>query len=119
MEANPTYTFCYRPDRLGSGPVMKQTISVKNIRHLAMYLNTFRKNNPHYIILVAYLSNDEGVYTKVVKFLPAEYKAQRWLTGWKERLLANAVENGYDISWNHGLKPIKTQSMSYETVVME
>jgi hypothetical protein len=106
MKKNPTYTICYRSDRQGSGPVMRQIVSLSGVRSLAKFLNNFKKNNPNYVILVAFVSDDDGKYLSNVKFLQAEYRAQRWLTGYKERLLANAVEQGFDIKWNHGLKAV-------------
>jgi hypothetical protein len=118
MERNPNYTICYRPDTRGSGAVTRQTIAVKDVRGLARFLNKFKENNPNYIILVAFVSDDSGKFKRVVNFLPAEYKAQKWLTGWKERLLANAKDQGYELSWNHGLKPRQTNSMNYEEAMV-
>lgn len=114
------YCICYRnDDEKSSGAIMKLTATVKDVRALAKLLNNFKGLNPDKIILVAYLVDDKGVFKKVVHFLPAEYKAQRWLTGWKERLLAGAKEQGCDISWSHGLKPVQANTMTYEMVAMD
>ncbi len=68
-------------------------------------MNRFKRNNPDSLIIVAYVSDSAGKCLNNVKFLPIEYKAQKWFAGYKERLLANALEQGYELKWNHGLKP--------------
>ncbi|WP_336784083.1 hypothetical protein [Paenibacillus illinoisensis] len=100
------YTICHRNINGGSGPILKETIALPNVRSLAKYLNKFKKKNPKTTVIVAYVSDSRGKCLNNVKFLPIEYKAQKWLVGNKERLLLNAVEQGYKLKWNHGLKPI-------------
>lgn len=107
---NVYYTFHYRPDFYGeggkaSGVLARKTVALPNVRSLAKHLNKFILQNPRCKIFVVYVSDETGVKMHTtVKFLGAEYRAQRFLTGHKERLLAYAVENGYNIKWNHGLK---------------
>lgn len=102
------YTIMYRVDGVTSGSILKKEIRCTSIRSLAKFLNDFRARNPQYLILVAYLSDEEGRLVKAVKFLTIEYQAQKWLTGYNERLLATAKEQGIELSWNHGLKPVHT-----------
>lgn len=79
------------------------TASLPNVKSLAKMLNAFARKNPNLEVLACYIVNNEGIFIGTVKFLDAEYAAQKWLTGWKERLLAVALANGYDLKWNTGL----------------
>ena len=105
---NICYVICFRDKGVSTGAIQRFTAMLPNIRSLAKLLNAFRKNSPMYQIIVAYIEED-GKFVTNVKFLPIEYKAQRWLTGDKERLLANALDRGYEIKWNHGLKYSKEE----------
>jgi hypothetical protein len=72
---------------------------------MAKHLNCFVAAHKGCRIIVCFVSDVDGKFIKLCNFLKDEYKAQRWLVGNKERLLANALERGFDIKWNHGLKP--------------
>jgi hypothetical protein len=100
------YTFCYTAIGKGhTGKAEKKTIALPDVRSLAKYLNRHKRKNPNHQIMVAFLSEANGKFIKVVKFLTIEYQAQQWLVGYKERLLAYALESGYELKWHHGLKP--------------
>lgn len=99
------YTFCYRDVTIeGSATMGKITVALNSVRSLARHLNRFKTINPNFRVLVAFISDGEGKFKSAVKFLSVEYEAQRWLGGYKERLLACAVDQGYELNWNHGLR---------------
>jgi hypothetical protein len=103
------YLICYRDDSIkkASGRINRIEAEFTGVRSLAKFLNSFKTSNPSYFVLIALMQGDGGKTYKPVRFLNPEYKAQKWLTGYKERLLANAIESKMDIKWNHGLKAVE------------
>lgn len=76
-----------------------------DIRRLAKHLNALVKRNPSTYVIIVQAVGADGGHIANVKFLRSEHLAQQWLTGYKERLLANAIEvHGMDLKWNSGLR---------------
>lgn len=70
-----------------------------SIKSLAKRLNRLVKANPQYKVVAVSVVDEKGIVKKNVKFLPKEINEQRFITGYKQRLLAHAkYELGYDIS---------------------
>lgn len=70
-----------------------------SVKSLAKRLNKLVKANPQYKIVAVSVVDEKGVVKKNVKFLPKEINEQKFITGYKARLLAHAkYELGYDIS---------------------
>lgn len=103
-ERKVNYKIVYKDKGIPNSRLIHFRIVLPNIRSLAKQLNNFIKRNPEYEVVAAYIVDKDDLFVTDVKFLKAEYKAQRWLTGWKERLLAHAVDRGYEIDWDSGLK---------------
>jgi hypothetical protein len=105
MVANVNYKIRYTDRGASSGsPISDFVAPLQNIRSLAKFLNSFKRKNPLFFIIVVTLEDKDGKFINTVKFLPIEMATQKWLTGYKERLLATALHRGYEIKWNHGLK---------------
>jgi hypothetical protein len=82
---NYDYKIVYK--RMGENKVNFIKVSLPHIRSLAKYCNRFVQNNPTCNILTVFLIDKEEVFNGSVKFLHSEYKNQKFITGWKERLL--------------------------------
>lgn len=75
------------------------TITLSGISKLAKVLNNMKAKNPQRRISMVCIVDDSGAYISYVKFLKQEWAKQKWLTGYKERLLAYAkYESGYEIA---------------------
>ncbi|MNE73693.1 hypothetical protein D3C80_1697180 [compost metagenome] len=86
-------------------------VEFPSVRHLAAHLNKYVAKNKTHRVITAYVCDEEGVFLKNVKFLQAEYRKQRWITGYKERLLANAVLlYNMDLNWNNELTSPNTKA---------
>lgn len=99
----PNYKIIARTAEGSSGLIHQIDITLPNVKSLAKYLNRMVKSNKR--VIACQLIDAQGKYVTSVKFLQSEYASQRWLTGYKERLLANAMEiHHLDLKWNSGLK---------------
>lgn len=97
--ANHNYKVIYRTKGVASGVAQSIVIPLTGVKSLARYLNSFVKRNPNFEVLTTYIVDDKGEFAKNVKLMREEYVNQKWLTGYKERLLAQAIAQGMDIKW--------------------
>lgn len=74
-------------------------LELSSIRSLTKRLNLIKKKNPELkIVNVSIVDNDNRIIGQV-KFIPREIATQKFITGYKERLLAHAKYTlGYDIT---------------------
>lgn len=83
----------------GSWKADNSILVLGSVKALAKRLNGLVKANPQYKIVAVSVVNKDGVVKKHVKLLTKEINEQKFITGYKERLLAYAkYELGYDIS---------------------
>jgi hypothetical protein len=75
------------------------TVELTSVRALAKMLNGLRKRNPNRRITLVSVVDENDKYLAHVKFLPQEIVQQKFLTGWRERMLASAkYERGYEVA---------------------
>lgn len=102
----PNYRIICRKKEDNSGALVRWKETLPNVKSLAKYLNGLVKRKKYLHVIACYVEDKDEKFISNVKFLQSEYASQRWLTGYSERLLANAIEiYGMDLKWSSGLKP--------------
>lgn len=75
-----------------------QDVTLSNVRALARLLNAMVRINPKRRIVMVSVIDDNGKFLTHVRLLDKEIKEQKFLTGFKERLLAHAkYKCGYEV----------------------
>jgi hypothetical protein len=105
----PEYKVIYRT-KAELSSVTQQVIDLPNVKSLARYLNSLIRRHPDKEVLAVYIVDKNGRFIRSTKFLTDEFKHQYWFTGYKERLLANALEKGYEINWKPCYMPPQGRS---------
>lgn len=83
---------------------LQMYVEMPNIKAVAKWLNAYKLKRPDYQILAAFIADSDGKYVEKVHFLRSEFKCQRWIPSYKERLLTVAViKYGIDLKWNNDL----------------
>src|SRR5690606_11809881 len=96
-----SYKIFYFDNPKTGGSIENTTVNLTSIRKLAKLLNLMKKRNPDRRITMVTIVDENGKYVDYVRFLNKEIAEQKWLTGYKERLLAYAKHHrGYEVATN-------------------
>jgi hypothetical protein len=82
-----------------SNQMFEFKVVLPGIKSLAKFLNNHLKRHREKQIVLVHLVDSKNVFITNVKFLREEYVNQKFLTGHKERLLAKALSDGYELNW--------------------